>query len=394
MTDFYDIIISIRINKTPSLIVKAGDIMILIDYENEFYGNLASGKSRLNGIKHALDTAIQMKDIRNALSLYYIFIREDVFECDGIQSVFVFSEYLALFESHPEYQLGNKQKIMWAFKWILGSIDESYQIPLKQVIDIYTKYGTFCEKFGYNKHSYYRKMWRLLYDNGIKALPGGLSIEDCHNKMMRCPIDKLSEVPAGECDDLVRYILFVENNIEKALKKAEPIFSGEYTCNVVPHYTYAVFAKYYFENGDIANAKLYAEKAYRIINKDFGDVSGLLLYKSICIIVFSYAELPKALEIFKNQFNICYCNKSGRENFYFYLSAYHLMSQLEKNGEKNVRMDFPDKDDPIYNEKGIYSVAELKMWMYSKAKFYADKFDERNGNDKYNCELARKYNFN
>lgn len=125
--------------------------MELGDYEKEFFGNLASGKSRRNGIKRALDTALEMQDTKNALSLYYIFIYEDIFECDGFQSVFVFSEYLALFEKHPEYQSRHQERMMWAFKWILGSLDEFYQVPLKQIIDIYTKYDTFCEKFGYNK---------------------------------------------------------------------------------------------------------------------------------------------------------------------------------------------------------------------------------------------------
>ena len=365
--------------------------MDVYDYEKEFYEDLAHGKARCDGIRRAIDAALELHDVYNALTLYFEFIGEDSFEGDGFESVIVFPEYLALFEKHPEYQEKKSEQMLWAYKWVAGGLDSFYQISLEKLEEINNSYVQFCTRFGYNKHSYYRHMWNVLYDNGIKSIADVYDVVDCHNKEMKCPIDRMSEMPAGECDDEVKYILFVEQDIDKALKKAEPILSGKLKCKVVPHYTYVNFAIYYFTHGDLENARIYAEKAAQVINWDFGYNSSLLYYKGWSILILSYINIHRALKMFSEQFNFCYRSKCGRDSFYFYLGGYHLMLQLEKSGKEKLRFSFPDKNEAIYNESGIYFVSELKNYMYLKAKFYADKFDERNCNDKYNSELETKY---
>lgn len=367
--------------------------MELYEYEEKYYKNLDNGVPKREGIRHAINAALEQHDWKGALDLYYEFMHEDVFYCDSYQSIIVFPEYLALFENHPELQDCYQYDVMWVYKWVVGNIDDFYQIPMSQIVNIYKQYYDFCTRFGYSKRTYYHKLWNLLYDNGCFEYFDVESVQDCHKKMMESPKDSMDDCRACELNDEVDYILDVENDIEKALQKAKPIFSGKRTCAEIPHLTYLNFAKYYFEHGDLTEAKIYLDKGWRLFERDFGNEGSVMYRKGQCVMLYAYMDLPKAFKLFKKYFSQCYMNKGSHDSFMFYRGAYHLMLQLEKDGKKTVHMSFPFKSEPIYNPAGEYSVAELKEFMYNKAKFFADKFDERNGNSKYNDKLAEMYEF-
>ena len=119
----------------------------------------------------------------------------------------------------------------------------------------------------------------------------------------------------------------------------------------------------------------------------------MMRYKGRCISVLAFGDTKKALKLFRRQLTVCYPNTCGLDHFYFYRGAYHLFSQLEKSGQKTVRLKLPFKEEEIYKESCVYSVAKIKDFFYSKVKFYADKFDERDGNRHFNKMLSKKYEF-
>lgn len=367
--------------------------MQLYEYAQEYFSFLDHGEARLKGIKRAIDVALEQQDIANALSLYYQLMRESTRHYDAYQIIVIFPEYLALFEKYPEYHAIHKHDIMWAYKWMIEHMAEYYQISLSQIASIFTQYEDFCTRFDYSKRSYYQKLEEFIAESGIENNFGFTDRKDYHKKMLKCSRDGLSDCPACELDREISYILFVENDYEKALKKAEVIFTGRYSCSEIPHITYVSFAKWCFENGDIQSANDYAEKGYRVINRDYGDVKALNDCKGACILVFAYSNVEKALKVFKKTFTVCYDSRNSLELFAFYRASYHLMLQLERIGKKHIRFKFPDKLDPIYKETSTYSVTDLKDYFYEKAKFLADKFDERNKNSKFNDELNKIYEF-
>lgn len=359
--------------------------MTIWDYEDEYYEYLENGEARCKGIRRALDKALESQDIDNALKLYHEFIIENNLFYDAYEALIIFPEYLALFEKYPKYQEDNRGDLMWSYKMIIGSIADFYQIPMKQILDIYRQYDLLCKRFNYNQRSYYRHMWGLMYWHGLDSFPGVENIADCHRKMMKCPIDHLSEIPAGECDDLVKYILFVEKDIEKAYKKAEPILSGKLSCPQVPLFTYINFAIYYFREGNLESTKIFLEKAWRIMNRNYGSSSANTFDKGFCIIMYAYIDVKKAVQIFRRQFLLCGSNSCGIDNFYLFLGGYHTFKQLEIAGEEKVGFTLPS------DEKSIYKVSELKQYFYDKTKQVADRFDERNGNSHFNDLLNKEY---
>ncbi len=361
--------------------------MKIADYRKEFYSGL-EGEQRCKGIRLAIDSALEKQDIDNALHLYYLYCQEDTFNGDGYMSVVIFPEYLALFEKYPEYQTQHHYHLMWAYKWINETASEFHQVSYQQMTDILINYERLCKKFSYNLKTYYRTVWNVMYDNGIPCIEGIGSIRECHEKMLQYPRDDLSEIPSGECDDEVKYLLFVEKNVDKALKKAKLIFNGKLYCGEVPHYTYTNFACCYFENGDLTNAKLYADKAVRIIIEDYGYSNTMIYYKGKCLLVLAYTDLPKALKIFRKQYPEFLKHKNGEACFYFYLGSYHTMKQLEQQGQKTVNLKLPS-DCEIYRKSGVYQISDMKRHLYDKANEIAQKFDERNRNSFFGDMLKK-----
>ncbi len=133
--------------------------------------------------------------------------------------------------------------------------------------------------------------------------------------------------------------------------------------------------------------------AVRLINRDFGTQDAMMRYKGRCIMIYSYYDTPSALKFFRRQLPVCYSNECPLDNFYFYLGGYHLFLQLEKNGQKTVRLDLPFRDDPVFREDKCYSAAVMKQFFYEKARYHADKFDERNHNSHFSYLLEKKYEF-
>ncbi len=364
--------------------------MNIEEYE-KYYQNLEHGKARKQGIQQALNSALEKHDTENVSELYYKFIEEDFFYDDAYQAVIIFPEYLAFFEQHIELHETYKINLMWAFKLFLCCCGGFYQIPLQQILNIFKSFENMCEKFGYSKRVYYRCLWYFLNTNGL-SVSEFPSAKECYLKMIQCPQDELCDGEAGDISDDINYFIEVENNLDKAFKRAEPLLSGKLKFSEIPDGEYIVFAKFYFQSGDLKNATRYAEIGFRLMEKDSRD--GYCLYERLwCATIFSYSDATKGLKILKKCILSLMENKNGADSFHFYRSAYHIMLQIENKGQKTVNMKFPWHDEEIYNPKGVYSVSKLKNWFYAKAKFFADKFDERNGNNYYNSRLNEQYHF-
>ena len=59
-----------------------------------------------------------------------------------------------------------------------------------------------------------------------------------------------------------------------------------------------------------------------------------------------------------------------------------MTEALKYESRPEVKLELPI-DFPLYNEKGIYKVAQLRDYFYHQAEELALKFDARNGNNGY-----------
>lgn len=365
--------------------------MTLNEYEQEFYLNLANGTPKRNGIRRAIDSALEKHDAQGALQLYYEFIRHDIFYGDDLQSVLIFPEYLAYFEEHEELHEQFQRDMMWSFKWICGHFYEFCQIPLEQIESIFNQYAAFCKKFNYSLHSYYNLIGGFIrYAFEPDKSFCGLTAKEAFKRKLKTPRDDISDCKACELDEDFRYYLWVEDDLEKALEIIKPVFSGKFYCSEVPEVTYSVLAEYYFEHGDLKNAVKYATKSYRMMKRIEGS---LVQTRSIISEITAYKEPEKALKMLKEVLHDIGTNQNAVDCYEFFKAAYHVFLCLEKAEYHRVRLNMPFKDEPIYNEDGIYQISDLKDFMYDKAKFYAEKLDARNGNTLLRESLDKVFEF-
>ena len=369
--------------------------MTLNDYEQEYFNNLEKGAPRRNGIRRAIDAALEKQDAEGALTLYHEFIEEDTFNCDNLQATLIFPEYLAYFEAHEELQERFQRDVMWCFKWVLANFYEFYQIPMEQIERIFVQYADFCKKYNYSLRTYYESLNVFIRDYIVpEGTFLGVTAKEAFRRMLRTGRDDLSDCKACELNVEFKHYLFVEDDLEKALEVIKPVFSGRLSCSEVPDVTYSALGKYYFEHGDLKNALKYATKSYRIIHgKNNRHIGSLAETFSVNYRIISYYEPEKAVKIMKELLPLMDANQNASDCFAFFLASHDTLMNLEKAGYQHIRLNLPFKDEAIYSNKGIYEISAIKNFMYEKAKFYAEKLDTRNKNSILTDKLERKYDF-
>ena len=365
--------------------------------QNYPFVDMEYGEAREKAVRAELDKAIQKQDTKSAMELYYIFMEENTFHGNDYNGILLFPEYTAYFESHPELWDEYNHDLMWAYKWVVGNLNYFPQISLTQIEKMFDHYREFCKRFNYNPRSYYHKLVSLMlddiYDGSDNCTFNGMTIQQAHKKFLLTKRDAMSDCKACETNIEISYILDVEKDTEKALKKAQPIFDGKLSCTEIPHVTYVDFAVHYFNKGELAEANRYAKKAIRLILRDFGSDGSLIASKSRCMYVLSFSDPALAFNILKKCLPYTVSNNNGNEMFQFNRAAYFLMKNLEKAEMDEFRLKLPYRNEDIYNEDNIYKAAQLKDFFYKRAKELADKFDKRNGNSIHNDMLSEEHNF-
>ncbi len=368
--------------------------MTLQEYEKEYFFRMDHGSARRDGIRRAIDAALETQDADGALQLYYEFMEEDVFYCDCFQATIVFPEYLAYFEEQEELQEQYEQDVMWSFKWMINNFYEFSQISLEQIEKIFDQYAAFCKKFHYSLRTYYEFLGIFIRDN---LMPDekfcGVNVREAFAQMMKSKRDNLSDCKACELDREFDYYLLVEDDLQKALDVIQPVFKGKLQCAEVPHETYAELAEYYFEHGDLKNALEYATKSYRLINKRRDNDNALMMAFAKCTLITAYSEPEKALAMMKKALPFTKGNRNVFECFEFFRAAYHTLYCLEKCDYRAVKVRLPFEDEPIFREQGIYLIPELKGFLYEKAEYYAGLIDRRNHNERMSQKLAQQYHY-
>lgn len=364
--------------------------MYIEEYEEQFFEGLERGEPRAKGIKRALDYALEQQDTDAAFQLYYKFMNEDVIHGNAYQAIILFPEYVAYFEDNPDYQDEYNHDLMWTYKWIIGNVQDFYQIPLTQIENIFVQYRDFCQRFNYNLRTYYDGICGFIIPQmGIDGKFCGLTAKQAHDEMMKCKRDDLSDCIACETAAETGYLIDMKEDIEKVIKKAQPLIDGKMTCAEQPHCVFANIAEYYLENGDLVNADKFANKAYHLINRDYANENNLTCKKSVCMTVFAHSDVNKAVKILKNLLRFVPENSNYNDLFEIYRGSYYFMYQLERKGASQIRLRLPYKDEEILNDDNIYDIPVLKEFFYNKAKDIAEKFDSRNGNSEYMKRLDK-----
>lgn len=360
-------------------------------YRQEYYADLPHGEQMEKGILRAIAAAKEEGEFQAALALYDEFFDECVFYDDVYDALLLLPEYTAVFEAHPECQTAAAHDLMWAYKWCSNDYQDFYQISMEQIEAMLHRYASLCDRFGYNKKTYYRAICDILADTNPDGTLCGLTFAGSRRMMSRLGRDELSDCRACELHDEIEYALFADNDYQRAVRLARPLFVGSLSCAEVPHTTYALFASYCLQTGRFMDAEEYADKSWRLINRKYSTTPSLAYYEGDLLLSYAYTNRRKGLAVFKKTFPYCWNIKNGLFSWKYYYGAYHLLSEMAKAGSRKITMRFPDRAADIEDGDGKCDVREIRDYLYNKLSFLTDKFDERNGNTLFRDRLSLSF---
>ncbi len=368
-----------------------GNMKSYYDYLDEFVYDLPHGKEREKGIRRAINAALEENNYGAALDLYHEFTEEAVFYDDSYEGLIILPEYTALFDKHPELWARRNYDLMISYKWLSDDYSAFYQIPLEQIERMMQNYASLCDRFGYNKRSYYQCVFDLIQDMGMDLVLNGMTLQEAHDLMFKCNRDAISDCRACEADTMIMHIFALEKDKNKAiltaLKTAKPLFTGKLSCTEVPQVTYARFAEYFLKSGIWDEAELMADKAWRIFSRKDVNSPALANFEGYVMLVYAYTNTKKALSVLKKSLPVCWNIKNSVLSWDYYYGFYHIMKQLEEEGKRSVVLNFPDKNAAFYSESNNYATLDLKQYAFDKLIFLSENLDRRNGNTFYSDRL-------
>ena len=217
------------------------------------------GPSRLEATAQAIKEADDENQHYWRLYFRYEYIKESTIHGDNFKGLLCFSEYLRIFDEHPELEDDMYQDMMWAFKWVIGNMDDYYQISLEEVKNYFEEFKKRSQKYGFSLRTYY--MQQVNFWLNIKPELADVA----YANFQHYPRSRNSDCEACEMHFKMK-VLLAKNDETQALEIAKPILAHEKRCAEIPHVTYARLAGYYFMQQNFAEAIYYANLCEKLIS--------------------------------------------------------------------------------------------------------------------------------
>lgn len=343
--------------------------------------DLAPGLPKMAGLKKAIELADQEKEVYWGLLFRELYIREAFFRDDSIKAFLIFPEYIALYDAHPEVweEDYTAYDMLWVYKWIVGTLDQFYQISYDQAMEYMADFKRRCLENGFSLRTYYAMLATFWEDIDVEKA------KEMWKEFSKYQRDDLSDCKACELNNAVIFELFY-GDFEKGMQMAEPILSGQLKCGDIPCATYASILEGCVTHGDWEEVEKFAgllEKELRKKPSHIWDAGKLLEY-------LAYRDINKGLRIFKKYIQVALTMKTPKDIYVFFLGAYVLFLSIKMQRKKaTIKMILP-REFPLFQENGVYEIDTLIEYWKERATTVAQKLDTRNGNSKYMNEIKDK----
>ncbi len=300
----------------------------------------------------------------------YQYIKESTMYGDNFKGLLCFPEYLKIFDEHPELEDDMYHDMMWAFKWVIGNLDDYYQISLEETEHYFEEFKKRSQKYGFSLRTYYmQKVNFWLYLNPELAA-------DDFVRYQKYPRSPNSDCEACELNFQMK-VLLSQNQEEKALEIIQPVLRHEKDCAEIPHVTYYHLAAYYFRKKNFSEAAYYAALCERMTgNKPefLREIGGLLE-------IYSCLDIGRGWNILKyNAANFANC-RNPMMKLRFAQGAYRLFQEISRTIETVSSQ--PLCALPVELPGTEWSTHELAQFFYQQASEIARKLDQCNQKEYY-----------
>lgn len=339
--------------------------------------NIERGAPRLNAFRNAIQQADEQNKLFPKFILRYGLLQESIFCGDRYYAMIIFPELLAMFDENEELRRIPQYDhcMLVAFKWIVECAPEFPQISKAEIDSYFRLFKRRLMERGYSLSIYYMKrcLFYMHCDKGIAAAD--------FYRFLDAPLDDISDGKALYHDQQAMYYLSIGEE-EKALKAAEPIFSGEMTSNALPQATHHFFIRFYLDCGNYEKAIEHAQQTEHRVDGDayYLDIIGTLMA------LYGMTKQEHGLRLFAKNHEIYAKSRSPLLRMYFAIGAYHLFRALPDTAVLPEGIMLP-KDSGLH----AMDIPALRAHFYTAAGELAGKFDARNGTDDFMTMLHNEY---
>jgi len=328
--------------------------------------NMEHGSARLETIAQAVKEADDENQHYWRLYFRYQYIVESTMHNDNFKGLLCFPEYLRIFDEHPELEEEMYQDMMWAFKWLIGYLDDYYQITLEEVRHYFEEFKKRSEKYGFSLRTYYMKQASFWIDIDREKT------DVAYANFQHYPRSKNSDCEACELNFSMKVYL-MRNDEKKALEIIQPVLRHEKKCGEIPHVTYAYLAEYYFQHDNPAEAFYYANLCANLIQgkPEFLRETGKLLE------IYSILDINQGWKLLKYSLECFMQCRNPKMRMLFTRGAWRLMQSL--SGELEFVHSPLLGVLPVAPSGDGWAVEELVSFFYEITHDISEKLDKRNG---------------
>ncbi|MCC9598969.1 hypothetical protein LOC67_00245 [Stieleria sp. JC731] len=347
------------------------------DY-NELFQRLyqASGREMLAVYEELIRLADANKDLESAYEFrrqYSASACEEGFPEKGIVA---FSWCLTQLDKDPE--LDDPYDLIWQYKVILELIPIFETVTRDQITKMQEDMAKRLEFLGESERTaHYYRSWNLMRMGDYEKAS---EYQDAYMAMKR---SDMSDCDACERDRQVELMVRMHRD-EDALKLGKSIMSGRMRCGEVPEFTNGHLVKSLARLGKENEATERAEAGYKLIRRDrkyLGTIGDLML-----ITTRNRNFDVGVRQVTKHLPWVVDC-AAGELKFRFLDAVALFLEALAAEKPKPKKMRIPPELG-CHRDSDTYDIKELSGWFASEAQRYADRFNSRNGNQRYD-EIRR-----
>lgn len=352
------------------------------------YDDLAHGRARMEAVRSAIEAADAHEDTPFRIFFRLELCLESCFYGDSMDMLVVFPEVLAIADRYPDtpstcFDAGYTDEmdhILWVYKWVLDACGSYYQIPMADCLKFFEDFKRRSQAYGYNLRAYYYLLYFF-----YKRIDSEKA-EEAYYAFESLPRDGNCDCKACERNSVVNFWLN-KGQPERARELAEDIEHFTLRCGHDRQAAWLRLKTHYMEYHLLRREFEEAEQYCRILERQTMQDTEFQCWDSF-LYCYAYRNMGKALRIYKAHWKDWLEERDPSEIFSNSKNiALFFKKLLEERKTNTIKLSL-DSAFPLYREDGQYKIAELYQYYYSRAKEMAQRFDQRNGTDFYQRELA------
>lgn len=288
------------------------------------------------------------------------------------QSAFVaFTWMLSRLGDDPDLENRWGGNVMWLFKWVAGSAAESPALTKEQIALLLDDMERHYESRGLSARAVEQVRSYVASDMGEFELAREFLL-----KARSLPDDDGTDCRACQTNAYVQ-MLAETNELDHAMREADPLFRGRLSCDLVPADTVGALVMPLFHAGRLEDADQLLRKVQRRLTKDgeLMDSAG----QSITFLVVT-DQIRRATNLANKKMKFAFEGVTSYRQLILFLGCRLLCLRLLERSRSSIKLS-PFRGIPwLPDANGKYDVEEMSHWFYETAHALARQFDERNGN--------------